>query len=318
MDQFSVGMLFDWIDETMVPMLSGGIAQLIGLVTLVAAPAVVVYFIVWAIRQLNDERPYTELVWVFFKLSVVMSFALNADFFSGTVIPIINNVPQQIAAAFSGAENTTHLLDQMISNINDQREQIWEKTEVVKFMSIDVGALIAAIFAMIIIFVLGGIYVGLATLVLFIANLMVMVIVALGPIFVVCAFFKATSNFFTLWLNQLINYMLLFVIFSLVFTVQSTLVQSVIDLSPTDRMTDPKLMALALTYIVAIGTITIIPMLASSLSGGIGLNGVVGGTGTAVTSLVTRPGSALAKMMTKKPTPSSLSSNSISPTKRPG
>lgn len=319
MDVFSVGMLFDWIDDVMVPMLGGGVANLVTITSAVAGPAVVLYFVVWAIRQINDERPYTELVWEFFKLCAVMSFALNADFFTGTVIPIINGVPQQIAAAFSGAESTTHLLDEMIVNLNEQRAAIWEKTEVVGFMKIDVGALIGAGSAMLIVYFLGGIYVALATLVLFVAKLVVMVIVALGPIFVVCAFFKATNNFFTLWVNQLVNYMLLFVIFSIIFTVQATLVQGVIGLPPEDKMSDPKLTALFLTYIVAIGTITIIPMLASSLSGGVGLNGVVGGTAAAATSLVTRPASAAAKMLSgKSPSPSAGKNTIRSSNKRLG
>lgn len=310
-NEFSVGLLFDWIDNVMIPMLGGGVANLVTLASMVAGPAVVLYFVVWAIRQINDERPYTELMWQFFKLCSVMSFGLNADFFTGTVISIVNDVPQEIAAAFSGAESTTNLLDQMINNLNEQRAEIWDKTEVLKFMSIDMGALIGAGLAILIVYVLGGIYVALATLVLFVAKLVVMVIVALGPIFVVCAFFKATNNFFTLWVNQLVNYMLLFVIFSMVFTVQATIVQEVVMMDPIGRMSDPKLTALFMTYIVAIGTITIIPMLASSLSGGVGLNGVVGGTATAATSLITRPGTAAAKLLGRKATSPSLGRNSI-------
>lgn len=322
MTEYSISMLFDWLTNTMQPLLTSGIGNLISLVAIIAGPAVVLYFVIWSLRQLNDERPYTELVWEFFKLSAVMSFALNVDFYMSTLIPFVINTPNQIAAAFTGSgDDTVHVLDGMFASIIEQMNVIWENTAVVKWHGLDLAALFMAGLTITVVFIMGMIYIGIASLVLFVANVVVLILVALGPIFIVAAFFRSTNNFFLLWVNQLFNYMLIFVIASLVFTVFSQLIIDVIiDHNPLNIA---KIGIIFFFYIVAIGTVQVIPMLASSLSGGMGLNGVVGGTATTATMLFTKPLAGLLKQLMKgyKKNPGSgdLGKNTMKPNnKLPG
>lgn len=297
-DDYSIGNLFNWMTDTMQPLLTSGIGNLISLVAIVAGPAVVLYFVIWSLRQLNDERPYTELVWEFFKLSAVMSFALNIDFYMSTLIPFVMNTPNQIAAAFTGGGgDSVHVLDGLFLSIIDQMNIIWDNTKIVKWMSLDAAALLMSILTIVVVFIMGMIYIGIASLVLFVANVVVLILVALGPIFIVAAFFRSTNNFFLLWVNQLFNYMLIFIIASLVFTVMAELIVGVID--DGIELSIWKIGIIFLFYVIAIGTVQVIPMLASSLSGGMGLNGVVGGTATAATMLFSKPLAGLAKQLMK-------------------
>ena len=312
--------LFDWIDNTMISTLSSGVTNLIALTAIVAGPAVVLYFVIWSLRQLNDEKPYTELVWEFFKLSAVMSFALNASFFVDTVVGFVNYIPKEIASAFTGSADVINIIDNMIEENFQIIQELWSDAKFVKWSGLDVDTFIAVLLAIFVIFVMGGIYIGLSLLVLSVAKLVVMVIVVLGPIFVICAFFRSTNNFFTLWVNQLINYMLLFVIFSLIFTLQSVLVTSIVQVEADGSLPFSTVLAAFIVYLVSIGTIAVIPVLASSLSGGVGLNGVVGGTATAASSLLSKPLGALTKALKNKggATSTSIGSNAIKSPKLPG
>ncbi|WP_193067751.1 type IV secretion system protein [Halomonas sp. 3D7M] len=310
------GLFFDWIDDTMLPLLGGGVADLVTIVTAVAGPAVVLYFVVWAIRQINEERPYTELIWEFFRLSAIMSFGLNAGFFTGTVLPLLTSAPEAVAGAFSGGAGTTaNVLDGMLTNISETISKMWENASFVKWNGVDINTFMNVVRASIVIGVMGGIYVAISLLVLFVAKLVVSVILALGPIFVVCAFFKSTRNYFSLWVNQLVNYMLLFALFSMLFSLQQALISDIVILDSEDlSLPDHKVLIIFVVYLVSIGTITVIPTLASSLSGGVGLNGVVGSTAGAASALLGKP----AMFFARNRNTGSLGNNKISPNRRLG
>ena len=76
--------------------------------------------------------------------------------------------------------------------------------------------------------------------------------------------------------------MLLSIIFSVVFSVKNTLVADVVSVGEEGKVSDAAAGVLFVVYIVCIGTIIIIPIIASSLSGGMALNGVLGGMGNTV------------------------------------
>ena len=313
--------LFGWLDHTMVPMLSGSLERLVELITAPIGAAVMLSFVLWAMRYIKENQPITDLIWEYFKLVVVMSFALNAAYFSSTIIPMVNGIPEDIAFAFSeNSENAENIIDSMIGNISATISSIWAETKTVTWSGIKVDNIVNGVFATVVVGGMGGIYVGLSLLVLFVAKLVINVILALGPIFIACAFFSSTRNYFTLWINQLVNYMLLAVLFSVMFAVQHALISDIVTVDPeVGGLTDDALIKMFVTYLVSIGTIAVIPTLASSLSGGMGLNGVVGGTGNVASMIAGKPLATLARAM--KGSAGNLGSNkitSLNPHRRPG
>ena len=313
--------LFGWLDDTMVPMLSGSLERLVELITAPIGAAVILSFVLWAMRYIKEQQPITDLIWEYFKLVVVMSFALNAAYFSSTIIPMVNGIPEDIAFAFSeNSENAENIIDSMIGNISNTISSIWAETKTITWSGIKVDNIVNGVFATVVVGGMGGIYVGLSLLVLFVAKLVINVILALGPIFIACAFFSSTRNYFTLWINQLVNYMLLAVLFSVMFAVQHALISDIVTVDPEiGGLSDDALIKMFVTYLVSIGTIAVIPTIASSLSGGMGLNGIVGGTGNVASMIAGKPLVTLARAM--KGSGNNLGSNtitSLNPHRRPG
>lgn len=310
--------LFGWLDNTLIPMLGGSVAQLVTLISPVMGAAVILSFVLWAIRYVKEEMPIMDIVWRHFVLMAVCFFGMNASYYVSTIVPLVNGIPDDIATAFSQSSTQGEvggIIDGMILDDAQLIQQIWSETKTITFTGIKIDNIFNATRATIIISGLGGIYIALSFFLIFVAKLMVNVILAIGPIFILCAFFAPTRNYFTLWVNQLVNYMLLSILFAVVFSVQHTLVQDIVDIDPdTGGLTDLVAAQLLVIYLVCIGTIIIIPVLASSLSGGMGLNGVIGSTANSAAMLAGKPflggGGG-------RPNPN-LGPNKVSPNRRAG
>ncbi len=282
---------FNWVYETMAPKMSGAVAEITELVAIVMAPAVVLWFVLWAIRYLKEEQPVTDLLWHFFRLAVVASFAANATYYSSHIVPMVNGIPDDIASVFVGdGENPVNIIDGMIDVNAAAISQIWEESKLMRWSGIQVDNLVNASVASVVVGVLGGIYTGIALLLLFISKVLLSVVLSLGPIFIACAFFPALNSFFTAWTGQLVNYTLLAVLLAAVFALMHSLVGDIITVDLTDGgLSDQAVVEIFVVYIVAIGTIVLMPMVAAGLAGGVALNGILGGTTGAASMLVGKP-----------------------------
>lgn len=292
-------LLFGWLDDTLLPTLATAIANLAALIAPVMGAWVVFSFVIWAIRYIKDQGPITELLWRHFVLMCVAVFVANVDYYLATIVPMVNALPADIAGAFSASSEqvqVSNIVDDMIISDAQIISAIWEETKTITFTGIKIDNIFNATRATAIISVLGGIYIAISFFLLFIAKLVVNVLLALGPIFICCAFFEPVKNYFTLWVNQIVNYLLLSILFSVVFSLQHTLVKDIVEIDPdTGGLTDLVAAQLFVIYLVCIGTITIIPILASSLSGGMGMNGVVGNMANTATMFVSKPMAAAMK-----------------------
>lgn len=306
--------LFGWLDDTLIPKLGGSVANLIVLISPVMGAAVILSFVLWAFRYIKEQMPLTDLLWRHFVLMAVCFFGLNASYYVSDIIPMVNSIPQDIAGAFSDSSSQASagtIVDNMITHDADLIKKIWTETRTITWSGIKVDNIFNAARATFLISGLGGIYIALSFFLIFISTLMVNVILSIGPIFILCAFFAPTRNYFTLWVNQLVNYMLLSILFAVIFAVQHTLVSDIVQIDPdTGGVNDLAAAQLAVIYIVCLGTILIIPVLASSLSGGMGLNGVIGGTANTISMLGGK--AVMAGMKQPKP-PSNLGKNNIKP-----
>lgn len=314
--------IFKWLDDELLPMLSNSVAGFMQIISPVMGAAVLLWFVIWAWRYIREEQPMTDLLLRFFILSSVAFFAFTAPYFVDTIIPMVNNIPFDLAKPFinggSGAGSSGELVnaaDQLAKDNLELIEDLWEDAELVSWGGIDLNNLRNLSFATLVIGLLGTAYAAIGLFFIVVAKLMVNVILAIGPMFIASAFFGATKNYFTLWVNQLVNYILLATLIAVVFSIQITLVQDLTSLDdgffPMDRVAK-----LLVVYIIAIATLVSVPTLASSLSGGMGINGLVGNTAQTAMSGgrgMGQAGKALGGFGGR-----AMSGNSLGGTKRPG
>lgn len=323
LSSMSVGeLVFDWLDNTLQPILAGGIADFARLISPVMGSAVITWFVVWAWRYIREEQPITDLIWRFFLLSIVCFFAFSAPYYANTIIPMVNSIPTDLSSAFiSGGGNGSlqNIADEMMKSNRDVVNKLWDEASFGSITGIDFDNLANVTAATVVIGGLGTLYVGIGLLLMLVAKLMLNVILALGPAFIAAAFFPALRNYFTHWINQLVNYTVLTTLIAVVFSGQLTLISDLAILTPEGNLPPDRVDKLAVLYIISIATLVLIPSLASSLSGGMGLNGLVGNTAQTVMAMA-KPTAAAGRMlgnMGGNKGPSAMSGNSIKPN-RPG
>lgn len=275
--------LFGWLDKTMLPTLANGVAHLAQTIAPLMQTAITLYFVIWCVRIIKDDsqdKMFNDLLWHFFTLSFVTFFAFNSKYYVSHIIPMVNDIPSELAKVFSGSEGKSlvNAIDDAFVQNTEIIGDMWSKTRTVSWSGISVSNIMMAIRASVVIEVLGDIYIAIGLLIAMISKLMVNVILALGPIYICAAFFPSTRQYFTLWVNQLVNYMLLTMLISIVFVIQLTITNGIVEPDGDGNLSPFVIGSLAILYIVCLGTIVVIPVLASSLSGGMGLNGLVGNT----------------------------------------
>ena len=315
-------LLFDWLDNTLQPTLAGGIADFARLISPVMGSAVITWFVVWAVRYIREEQPITDLIWRFFVLSTVCFFAFSAPYYANTIVPMVNSIPTDLSSAFvSGGdgESLQNIADEITQSNRDTIDRVWGEASFASITGLDFDNLANVTFATVIIGGAGTVYVAIGILIMLVAKLMLNVTLALGPAFIAAAFFPATRTYFSLWVNQLVNYMILATLVAVVFSGQLALISDLTILTDDGTLPPDRVDKLAILYIISIATLVLIPPLASSLSGGMGLNGLVGNTAQTVMAMA-RPTAAVGRMlgnMGGNKGPSAMSGNSIKPN-RPG
>ncbi len=279
--------IFGSIDTMLNTTMASGVVEFASLIAPLIGACVSLYFVLKAFGWITAGSHHQELpVGDFIKQMAYMAlftlYAFNTSHYFQYVVEPVNSIGNEISAAFSVTDKSApQVIDQMGNQIIDTISLIWEMSPDMSVMDMNLVPILRAITTIVIVALGGTIFMGLSFCYLVIAKVMMGLVLCLGPIFISAVFFPTVRQFFTLWLNQLINYILLTALFGITFTMLTNLLQQYV--SGTDfsdvLVTDQTQLKLLFAYVVFCGVITAIPQLASSLSGGVGINGL-GGMGS--------------------------------------
>ena len=158
--------------------------------------------------QLDDA--FWKLVWAWFVITV----ALTSGMYLRSIAPWLTTMWDHMASfLIPGSGDAADMVDKAAALGGQNLAKLWSSATgwsmdsfFVKFTAF----VLAFVFAVVI---------GIGTIYVLMAKLGIYVLVALGPAFIVALILPATARFFTLWIGQWINYGLLLVVVSIVFTI---------------------------------------------------------------------------------------------------
>ena len=116
-------------------------------------------------------------------------------------------------------------------------------------------------------------FIGVATAYLLIAKIAVSFLLILGPMFIMMAFFPATREIFRAWTGQCFNYILLMIMYPLAFSIFIQVLDSTVFKNNINL--EKSIMVFIVFFAMVILSVQI-PALCSTLSGGVGISGLVG------------------------------------------
>ncbi|EJE6498572.1 type IV secretion system protein [Salmonella enterica] len=294
--------LYSWLYAQFDSVLTGYIAQtsgqIVGAITPVAYIMFGIYIVLWGfsmVRGLIDE-PVPDGLFRLLKIALILGFALNTGRYQTEVVEFFMRTPDAMAntlalrgTAASGDLSTFQTLDTLINRVVDVARTAWNEAGV---FNGNMGMYLAA--AMVLVF--GLLFCAAAGIIVLVGKIAMVLLLALGPIFILMTMFKTTQRFFDAWLGQVINYMLLLVLALAVVTMFLSIMEIVVQNAGDKMMAKSTLEAIATITLVSICCTALlfqVGPIASALAGGVAL-ATTAAVGRAVGSGVSAAGKGMA------------------------
>ena len=270
--------LFTFVNQIVTQNIGNMVGVFTSTITPILGACVILYSIYLAYQSLYEPQNLVVMESIKFigSLAVVTFIALNTSWYLSTIVPSVLGSGDQIAKALlnttdgGGASSLQSIFDTMIGQFTD----IWNGIDIEVF---ETDTWIDAIFRLLLLFltILGFVpFLAVAASYLLVAKIMVSFLLIIGPLFIMMSFFPSTRSFFQAWTGQCFNYTLLSIMYPLAFTIFTQVLESTIFAMNLSLST------LLMTVVVFAALILLsvqIPTFCSTLSGGIGISGLVGG-----------------------------------------
>lgn len=247
----------------------------------VATTLIAIYAMLWGwsmIRGMINE-PITDGVTRIARLAVIVALATNIGIYNGYIVDFLWNAPDALASlvagGFSDSTTNANFLDTLFGKMYAFGAAYMEKAHATAGVFPDFG-LLAAGWA---VWLVGGAATLYGAFLLVLAKIALAVLLAVGPIFVLCLIFDGTKRFFDVWIGQALNYVFLVMLtaamIKLLFTIISTYMDVIFGTYAAAGGADPSFSEIfPMLAVSGIGVLVLMqmPSIASALGGGVAIS----------------------------------------------
>lgn len=277
--------LFQYVDEIVIKNISNMVGIFATTITPLIGACITLYFLYLAYSFMIDAQkvPALEAIKTLMSLSLTTFVAFNTEWYLKNIVPAILYAGDDIANALlgtttaSGGSSLQRIFDVMMNQIGD----LWASVD----MSITDGESIQHGIMVIFLIILTGIgfiaFLVISLTYLLVAKIMVSFLLIMGSAFIIMSFFPVTREYFKAWTGQCTNYILLSIMYPVAFTVFLQLMEKLMF---AENISMGMVMMTTIILLALVMIAAQIPTLSSALSGGIGINGLVGGIGATINS----------------------------------
>ncbi|HGJ5864456.1 type IV secretion system protein [Arsenophonus nasoniae] len=265
-----------FLNKTITEQVATNFDTLYGYIFPLWSTLVVIYLVIeaWAIIYGQKEMLMSEFIQHFLVISVVTVFMGASSMYVTEIVPFVMKSGEQIAAGLTGSEGG-NTIDAMVNKIMEMGKGIYDDFS--NHSALDISGNIIVAIKLILLMISGGLFVLYAASYLIMAKVMVGILLSLGGIFIAFAVFPATRQMFTAWMGSCLNYIFLNIGYAILFSIMMKYL--------TDYMTNNsakiqsnvwEVFSIALVFGIGIFLLQQVATLMSILTGGVGINGLVG------------------------------------------
>lgn len=262
--------IFTKIDTSLISLLGSKASVIVGLVSPVVAICFSVYVMLIFLSFQRDNAAWSgsalDMIKRVAAWGIIISASMNISFYMNTIVPMINGIPIELSNALTNNSSAGNInsVDSIISYYITVIQEMMAKASGIK-------ATLVAGFNILLLIITGIPVVIIMAAYLLLAKLMLAILIAIGPLFLALALFPVTRQYATLWIGQVVNFMLLGVLMNVTAVVMiNILVGLQIDPLTASLVDILSYGVIALLFFIVILRI---PDLSSALSGGISANG---------------------------------------------
>lgn len=272
--------IFQEIDHTVVNTITGNVSSLMSVISPLFLSGFTIYLLFLFLSYWQGsgvETTIVDLLKRVFAWAVVIGFSINIGAYNDTVMPIVLHLGDGLSQTFSGTNNPPeNALDELASMLI---EKIATNTDDSSLLSgFDaIANKIAIIIINMLLIICFGLFLVIAGAYILITKVFLAILAVIGPIFIASALFPATRQYFSAWLNQVLNYSLLILFIKITATVFTTYLANAV--TGADLVAMQNVIHILLTSGLFTIVLLKLPDLASGLMGGIASGGfaVAGG-----------------------------------------
>lgn len=267
--------IFQSVDNVIHAYVTGTAARVIEAIGPVAVTLFGIFVLLWGFAHLSNriEEPVTDAAKRLVMVTVVLSLALNVGRYSDYIIQFCQDTPVALAAVVSqsAAPTTEQSTAQQLDAMLDKGFQLGNRAQAkAGVLNGDFGMYIVALVCD-----LGTAFLTLFAAVLLMSSKFALaVLLAVGPIFLLLCLFQSTKQFFGMWLGQVINFILTYVLSIAVISLLFGFIEDFL----TQAVAQPDVSSFAsmvqLFIMCGIGVLVLrqVPSMASSLGGGFAMS----------------------------------------------
>lgn len=197
--------IFTLIDDSIINVVIGKAGTLISVLEPLLLSSFSVYLLFLFLSYWNGsvEDNIVDFVKKCIAWSLILTFALNIGYYNDYIVPTVMNFGDYLSQKFSGSNTTIDgSLDDMATIVlNGIQETLKEANGISATVLAIIIILLIAIFSIIFLIISAGY--------ILLAKVFAGILVVVGPPFIAMALFPATRQYFSAWVNQVVNYALL-------------------------------------------------------------------------------------------------------------
>jgi type IV secretion system protein VirB6 len=271
---FTFDSLFQFFDVFILSNVNAMVGTFTDVITPLLMACVLLYitYLAWQAMFDAQNMMFETSIKTIASLAVVTTIGLNTTWYLANVVPSVLYMGDDIASNLlgsSGMGSVQFAFDNMMARI----VKMWELMDF-DFLSLDALSSTALLVLQVILCIIGFIpFIALATTYLLLAKFMVGLLLIIGPLFIMMAFFPVTRSLFQSWSGQCLNYILL----SILYPISFSFFVKILDFMLASELSLTNSFFLCIVFLVMNASSTQIPVLTFGLSGGVGINGLTGG-----------------------------------------
>jgi type IV secretion system protein VirB6 len=265
--------LFQEIDQLTATFVTDLSAKAITAITPVASAGLALAFIAYGLLIIRGalDMPVADFLGRAIRISLITSIALAGGLYQQDIAGAITTVPDEMAQALMHdsvqGSSAAALIDTAAGNGFGRATEAFDKAS---FFSEE--GFVYALFGCLIL-IATAVLVAIGGAFILIAKIALAILAGIGPIFIIALLFQPTQRFFEQWSAQVLNYALLIILFSSVFSLlMSMFGHYMADLQFDGIANVGYTLGGAVTFsLISIILLLQLPSIASGLAGGVSL-----------------------------------------------
>ncbi|HGJ5856660.1 type IV secretion system protein [Arsenophonus nasoniae] len=238
-----------------------------------------VVFLAWEIMYSEKNNIMMESIKTLAVFAIVCTLMTVGGMYLTSIVPFVQSSGQEIAGKIIGTDGQTtgKTIDTLINSLIDIGYHQYKTFKDTKGMLDSMSALITFIAKAVILLVSGLGFVVVCASYLLLSEMMVGILLSIGGVFIAFAAFPATRQMFTAWVGSCLNYIFLNIAYACLFKIMLDYINANVKVDKANSIWG--VISVALIFIIAKFLLAQISTLVSTLTGGVGINGLTSAVG---------------------------------------